>query len=566
MPEHHAPPASHTSPTAPNERRDFLKVATAMTAAVGAGFAGTLTARDQKPAQDPRDQKDRQDGASKRTVGPPNHVPPALPFQAAPGGTGAWLDQTGSHASSPIEIEPWTGEVKTSDEDIAFLPVHRLAALVKAKKLSPVDLTELFLQRLEKHDGKLMFVVNLLKDSARKAAKAAAAEIEAGKYRGPLHGIPYGIKDLFSAKGAPTTWGAKPFEERVIDADATVVKRLREAGAILVAKLATGALARGDQWYRGRTKNPWNPQQGSSGSSAGPSSATAAGCVPFAIGTETLGSIVSPARRCGVNALRPTFGRVSRAGCMTLAYSMDKAGPICRSALDCALVFAAIHGSDREDPATLTAPFHFDPAVDLSKLRIGYDSRVDKDLLAVLRDLGARPKEIGTRPGTRGRGRRRRGADERGGERGAGGRGRRRRRSGMMSILSVESANAFDAFLAQKLDEKMVVKNRVRGWREAQQISAIDYLNGQRQRYLLMQQMAEFMADWDMYVSSSGDLTLTNMTGHPCAVLPYTFRDGQPRCTMIIGKLFGDDQILSVAHAYQQKTDWHTRRPDLRGV
>jgi Asp-tRNA(Asn)/Glu-tRNA(Gln) amidotransferase A subunit family amidase len=330
-------------------------------------------------------------------------------------------------------------------------------------------------------------------------------------------------------------------------------------------------LAQGDRWFRGRTNNPWNPQRGSSGSSAGPASATAAGCVAFAIGTETLGSIVSPTRRCGLNALRPTFGRVSRAGCMSLAYSMDKAGPMCRSALDCALVFAAIHGADAGDPSTLTAPFRFDPNVDLSKLRIGYDSRVDKDLLAVLRELGADPKEIGPRPATRaGRGGGARGGGARGGYggaaaggRGGEGRGGGSRRAGMMSILTVESAMAFHDFLAAKLDEKMVEKRRVRGWRDAQQVSAVDYLNAQRQRYQLMQKMAEFMEDWDLYVSSGGDLQLTNLTGHPSAVLPYTFDRGQPQCTMINGKLFGDDLILSVAHAYQRKTDWHTRRPDL---
>lgn len=541
------------------ERRNFLKVATAMTAAVGGGFAGVLSAQSPGARRVPDGSQDSQDPVAASTARP-NQVPSALSFQAGPGGTGVALDGDKDHATSPIQIEPWSGDVPTG-EDLAFQPVHRLAALVQSRKVSPVELTELFLKRLEQFNPKLMFVVNFLKESARKEAKVAEAEIQSGKYRGPLHGIPYGIKDLFSAKGAPTTWGTKPFEDRVIDSDAAVVQRLRAAGAILMAKLATGVLAQGDQWFRGRTKNPWNPQQGSSGSSAGPGSATASGCVPFAIGTETLGSIVSPSRRCGISALRPTFGRISRAGCMALSHSMDKAGPMTRNALDAALVFAAIHGSEPGDPATLTAGFHFDPALDLAKLRIGYDTRADQDLLDVLRKLGANPKQIGSRPSTGGsRGGRRGG--RRGAFGGAGG-ARPAPRLGMRSILSIESACAFDDFLAAKLDEKMVQKRRVRGWREARKISAVDYLNLQKQRFELMQKMAEFMDDWDLYVSSSGDLTLTNLTGHPSVVMPYTFQRGQPQCTMLVGKLFGDDQLLSVAHAYQQATDWHTRRPAL---
>ena len=538
-------------------RGDFLKVSASLTAALGAGLAlGRVN------AQDPQGRRQRpQPPQQQPKPAPPNHVPPAIQCQAAPGGTGAFLQDLAPGAgvadasakagtNSMPEVLPFEGKVPESEEDIAFLPVHRLAALIRAKKLSPVKLTEIYLGRLQKHDKSLLFVVSLMPD-ARKEAEIADKEIQDGRYRGPLHGIPYGIKDLFSAKGAPTTWGVKPYEKRIIDADATVVERLREAGAILCAKLSTGALARGDQWFRGRTNNPWNPKLGSSGSSAGPASATAAGCVGFAIGTETLGSIVSPARRCGLTALRPTFGRVSRHGCMTLCYSMDKVGPMCRTVEDCALVFAAMHGADPRDPATLTAPFRFERKPDLSSLRIGYDSRANEAFVEKLRELGAKPKEIGRRPGSR----RGRGGRERGG----------RERNGVMSIITVESATAFDDFLAQNLDKEMVVKNRVRGWREARNVSAVDYLNAQRQRWQLMQEMAKFMADWDLYVSARGDLRLTNMTGHPTVVLPYIFDDQrhQPRCIMLVGNLFADDQLLSVAAAYQQATDWHQRRPKL---
>lgn len=518
-------------------RGDFLRVA-ASAAALGTGLiTGPV------PAQDPGTRRAR---SGRRGQWPQtelaNQVPPALQFQAAPGGTGALLEGTAARTAMP-EIVPWEGAKPDSEEDIAFLPVHRLAALIQARKLSPVELCDIYLRRLKKLDRKLLCVVNMMPD-ARKEAAAAAREIAAGRYRGPLHGIPYGIKDLFAAKGAPTTWGAKPFEERVIDTDATVVERLRKAGAILIAKLSTGALAKGDRWFRGRTNNPWNPERGSSGSSAGPAAATVAGGVGFSLGTETLGSIISPSRRCGLSALRPTFGRISRHGCMVLSFSLDKVGPICRTVEDCALVFAAVHGADPGDPSTLTASFGFERKPDLARLRIGFDRGADKDFVNKLRELGARPKEIKPRPG---------------------GGGRRTGYRRVLSILNVESSMAFDNFLAQDRDKKMVIRDRVKGWREARKVSAVDYLNSQRRRWQLMHEMKEFMKDWDLYVISGGDLGLTNLTGHPTVVLPYTFdaRRGQPLCTMLVGKLFGDDQLLSVAAAYQRATKWHEHRPKV---
>ena len=254
----------------------------------------------------------------------------------------------------------WTGAVPTSPDEIAFLPAHRLSALIKARKITSTQLTQIYLDRIKRLDPTLLCAVTIMEEQALAEAAKADAEIKAGKYRGPLHGIPYGVKDLFSTKGVRTTWGSKDFENRIIDEDAEVVVRLRDAGAVLMAKLATGLFAQGDQWYRGRTNNPWDIRRGSSGSSAGPSSATAAGCVAFGIGTETSGSIVSPARECGLSALRPTFGRVSRYGGMVLAWSQDRVGPICRTIEDCAMVFNAIHGVDPKDPSTVMTPFHFD--------------------------------------------------------------------------------------------------------------------------------------------------------------------------------------------------------------
>jgi Asp-tRNA(Asn)/Glu-tRNA(Gln) amidotransferase A subunit family amidase len=459
-----------------------------------------------------------------------------MQFQPAPGGTGAYLQSlNGEVPNLPITVEPWVGDTPSSAEEIAYLPVHRLAALIQARKLSPVALTDIYLERCKRLDPTLLCVVNLMEDSARAEARQAEAEINQGNYRGPLHGIPWGVKDLFSTVGVPTTWGAKPFENRIIDEDAAVVTMLRDAGAILIAKLSLGTFAQGDNWFRGRTRNPWNPEQGSSGSSAGPGSATAAGCVGFSIGTETQGSIVSPTKRCGISALRPTFGRVSRYGGMTLSWSMDKAGPMCRTIEDCALVFHAIHGADPRDPSTLSAPFQWQRNPDLSSYRIGYTDGADEDLLAALRDLGAEPFQVGDRPNSRGVGR----------------------------VLGLESAAAFEDFLAEGLDEQMERPQRVSGMRRGQEATALEYIQAQRHRWTLIQEMAVFMADMDMYVSQGGDTGLTNLTGHPAVVFPYTFEDGQPRCTTIIGDLYADDKILSVAHAYQNSTEWHHRHPDI---
>ncbi|MGH7653387.1 MAG: amidase, partial [Gemmatimonadaceae bacterium] len=333
-----------------------------------------------------------------------NGEAPALQFQPYPGGTGAYMEKLArEHGKAAFDratftTEKWSGAVPTNPDEIAYLPAHRLSALIKAKKITSTQLTEIYLTRLKRLNPTLLCAVTILEDRARAEAKQADAEIAAGKYRGPLHGLPYGVKDLFSVKGAPTTWGAKDFENRVIDDDAEVVVRLRDAGAVLIAKLATGLFAQNDQWFRGRTNNPWNLVLGSSGSSAGPASATAAGCVAFGIGTETSGSIVSPTTRCGLSALRPTFGRVSRQGGMVLAWSQDRVGPITRTVEDAAMVFNVIHGVDEKDPSTVTTPFNFDRKIALASLRVGVDPNAPKEFVEKLKQLGMQTKDVGPRP------------------------------------------------------------------------------------------------------------------------------------------------------------------------
>jgi len=532
---------------APMERRDFLR------SAVVAATAGILIPGDLRafsPLRGPV-RLLTQPGE----VGLGNAEPPALQFQAYPGGTGALLEKLWrEHGGNPfarhaIDLEPWTGTVPTREEEIAFLPAHRLGALVRGGHVSSVELAELYLERLRRYDPVLLFAVSILEGRAMEEAQQADADLRAGNWRGPLHGVPYGIKDLFSVSGTRTAWGSADFEAQVIDTDSEIVVRLRDAGAVLVAKLATGEFALGDQWFRGRTLNPWNPDEGSSGSSAGPGSATAAGCVGFAIGTETQGSIVSPARRTGLSALRPTFGRVSRHGGMVLSWSMDKPGPMCRSIEDCAHVFNAIHGSDEKDPSTLTTPFRFERQADLSGFVIGYRSDAPESFLEALSGLGARLRAMPSLP------------------------------SGNSNAIAVESAAAFEYHVApggepvpvpQGLDP--AEERRRTRFTRGREVSGVEYLQSQRNRYRTMQEMSEAMEGLDMFVSGSGDVGLTNTTGHPAVVLPYGFgvrNPGEdsptemPLTTTLIGNLFADDMLLSVAHAFQASTDWHRRHPRL---
>ncbi len=546
-------------------------------------------------------------GAAAQQQPPPPPAPlgngeaPALQFQPYPGGTGAMMEKLARERGraafdrAVFTVEPWRGPVPTAPDDIAFLPAHRLAALLKERKITSQQLTDIYLTRLKRLNPTLLCAVTIMEEQARAEAAKADAEIKAGKYRGPLHGLPYGIKDLFSTKGVPTTWGCADFETRIIDEDAEVVVRIRQAGAVLVAKLATGLFAQNDQWFRGRTNNPWNLVQGSSGSSAGPASATVAGCVAFAIGTETQGSIVSPSTRCGASALRPTFGRVSRAGAMTLAWSMDRVGPICRTVEDCAMVFNAIHGVDDKDPSTVMAPFRYDRQIALASLRIGVDPSAPKELVAALRALGAKLRDVGPRPTVAGIG---------------GG------------ALGVEGAAAFDEYVVRKAKETgldlTALREPVAGggggrgggagaapgapgaaggppanpmapadWNprfvNGRTTRAFEYVQSQRRRYMLVCKWAEYMKDLDMFVGNpSADVGANAQTGHPCVVVPYKFdvpeqqRGGrgasaepppalkpQPICAVIVGNLFADDLILSVAHQVQAHGDILLKRPIL---
>ncbi len=528
-----------------------------------------------------------------------NGEAPAMQFMPYPGGTGALMEKVvrergaAAFTRTPHAVEKWSGAVPTNPDDLAFLPAHRISALIKARKITSRQITDIYLARIEKLNPTLNFVVTLMASQARAEADAADAEIAAGKYRGPLHGVPYGIKDLFAVKGVPTTWGSADFKDQIPDYDAEVVVRLREAGAVLLAKLSTGLFAQNDWWFGGRTNNPWNTNIGSSGSSTGPGSATAAGCVAFSIGTETQGSIVSPAIRNGISALRPTYGRVSRHGGMVLAWSMDRVGPMCRTAEDCAMVFSVLHGVDEKDASTVTMPFQFDRNLKLASLRIGVDPAAPKELVDKLRELGMNPKTIGARPTV------------------AGGQG----------ALGVESAAAFDFFVQRKAKEMGLDLNTIfdtprtgnapygnhvaslpkgveagatnpmaaADWNprffSGRATRGFDFLQGQRRRMLLVAKWGEFMKDLDLFVAGpNADVGANAQTGHPCAVLPYKFdvpqfggggRGGanaeapapvytaQPICGVITGNLYNDDLILSVAHQFQKATDFHTKRPAL---
>ena len=540
----------------PIERRHFLAAAAAAAAAgtLKPGLLDGVAPSVRTPARPAAAiPQQRQEPPPPVPLG--NGEPPALQFQAYPGGTGAlmeklWRDTGGNpFERTEIDLERWSGPVPTSEEDLAFLPVHRLSALIRAREITSAELTEVYLDRLKRLDPVLLCAVTILEGRAREEARQADLELAVGDWRGPLHGIPYGIKDLFAVAGTRTTWGSAEFSGQFTRFDSEVAVRLREAGAVLLAKLATGEFARGDRWYRGRTLNPWNLDEGSSGSSAGPGSATAAACVAFAIGTETQGSIVSPARRCGLTALRPTFGRVSRYGGMVLSWSMDKTGPMCRSALDCALVFNAIHGADEKDPGSLTAPFRLDPAPDLGTMKIGYTEDAPESFVDALRGLGADPQPMPEIP------------------------------QGRSNALGVESSAAFDFHVAPGGEPEPIPEDvseeerRRRGrFRGSRDVTALDFVQSQRRRLILMKQMAEVMRDFDMFVSGSGQVGLTNQTGHPAAIVPYDHGvrnpDSEsptemPLTTTLIGDLFADAKILSVAHAYQQGTDWHSRRPPI---
>ncbi len=461
-------------------------------------------------------------------------------------------------------------ETPKNIEDVAFYTVRQLAELVRTKRVSSVALTEMYLERLKRYDPVLKFVVTLTDQRAMSQAREADKEIAAGKYRGPLHGLPWGAKDLLAVKDYRTTWGAGGFEDQRIDVNATVVDRLDRAGAVLVAKLTLGALAMGDVWFGGTTKNPWKTDQGSSGSSAGSASATAAGCVAFAIGTETLGSISSPSTRCGTTGLRPTFGRVPRTGAMALCWTMDKIGPICRAVEDCAIVLEAINGPDKKDASVQNVPFAWNGTSDIKKLRIGYlkdafddepkaqadddenkkrarerrleQKKFDDAAIDVLKSklgLNLIPVKMPDFPYEH-----------------------------LLPILSAEAAAAFDELTRSGRDKLLTAQGKndwPNSFRSARFIPAVEYINANRARTLGMEQMAKLFETVDVIVAptfGSTQLVATNFTGHPALILPNGFRtDGTPTSLTFLGNLYREDQLCAVAKAYQDATKWNKRHP-----
>jgi len=478
-----------------------------------------------------------------------NAVPMSLVFNPIPKGFVAESRQHPPDWGLPRKVE-----LPERLDDVAFFPVYKLAVLLRTGKMTSVQLTELYLRRIKKFADTLQCVITVMEESARAQARQADEEIKKGNYRGPLHGIPYGVKDLLAVADTKTTWGAAPYREQVIAQTATVVKKLEAAGAVLVCKFTLGALAMGDIWYGGVTKNPWNLQQGSSGSSAGSASGTVAGLVAFSIGTETLGSIVSPATRCGASGIRPTFGRVSRHGAMALSWSMDKIGPVCRSALDAAMVLAVVQGQDENDPFSRAAPFNYSARTDLKKLKVGYFKTLfeanyparpnDEKAIEVIRALGVEliPVELPTEIPV----------------------------ASLRLMLTAEAAAAFDELTRSNRDNELTDQRR-QAWpnlfRAARFIPAVEYINASRLRYELIQRYHEKLGDFDVILSPSfggTQLLTTNLTGHPCVVVPNGFDDqGTPTSISFLGKLFGEAAPALLAHVYQQATGWDELIPPV---
>jgi Asp-tRNA(Asn)/Glu-tRNA(Gln) amidotransferase A subunit family amidase len=448
--------------------------------------------------------------------------------------------------------------VPENKNDLAFYNILQLASLIKNKKISSVELTQFFIDRIKKYGDSLQCVISVTEELAMQQAKQADEEIANGKYRGPLHGIPYGLKDLFAVKGTKTTWGAAPYKAQTIEEDAFVYSQLKAAGAVLVAKFTLGALAMGDYWYGGRTKNPWNTKTGSSGSSAGSTSATVAGLVPFAIGTETWGSIVSPSSTCGATGLRPTFGSISRSGAMTLSWSLDKVGPICRSAEDAAVVFNYIHGTDGYDMSAVNKPFNYKPNADIRKMKVAYaknyfdkitdTSRNEWKVLDAYRKMGVELIPVNFPD------------------------------SGVYNfnimdiVISAECAAAFDEFTRNNIDDEMTQQGKgdwPNSFRISRLMSAVEYINANRHRYLLMQKVNEALKDIDVLIcptrGSGNQGAITNLTGHPVVCLPTGFdkRNNLPTSITLIGKLYDEASILAAAKAYQNTTLWDDMHPPM---
>lgn len=473
---------------------------------------------------------------------------PALVFDPTIGGRPAPVIPS----RIPVSWQPGEVARPSSDEDLAFMTVPELSALLRSRQVRAEELTRLYLARLKKYDGVLECVVTLTEERALRQARAADIELDAGHWRGPLHGIPWGAKDIIAVKGYPTTWGAMPFKDQTFDEDAEVVRRLDAAGAVLVAKLSTGALANDNVWFGGETKTPWNIEASSGGSSAGPGAAVAAGLVGFAIGSETSGSIVYPSKENGVTGFRPTFGRVSRRGAMTLCWTFDKLGPMCRSAACCALVFDAVHGNDSGDPSTLTTPFAWPSTRKPQHLRVGHlemNRESDKAVLDVLEEAGVQLRPIELPEFDAGP---------------------------LFSMLMAEAAAAFDELTRSGQDDVMVRQDD-RAWpnefRAAQFIPAVTYINASRARTLLMRKMKALFDKVDVIVGPTwGGNGFTNMTGHPSVSMPNGFElledapssaRRKPESFTILGGLYQDEVVLTMAQLYQSQTSFHRQRPPI---
>ena len=521
----------------------------------------------------------------------PNDVAP--PFYFSPLTPGMKVNR----ARQPVSFSAPIVKRPANLEDVAFWPVTHLAQLIATKQATSVELTKMYLARLHRYNSKLNCVVTFLDDLAMEQATLADADIRAGRHKGPLHGIPWGAKDIIAVKGYKTTWGSGAYKDQTIAEEASVIGMLRDAGAVLLAKLTTGELASGDQWFGGQTKNPWNLTEGSSGSSAGPCSATAAGCVAFGIGSETSGSILSPSARCGITGLRPTFGRISRYGVMTLSWTQDRLGPLCRDVEDCAVVMSAIAKPDGRDLSVTELPFNWTPHFDFRKLRVGYlkdafdentnplTQKFDEAAMTQMEKLGVKLVPLKVPEGT---------ADSSG--------------------FGVESAAFFDEFIRTGGDKRMTSPARASSFRTSRLIPATEYLQGQRARAMMMAKLAEATADVDVYLvpanaggggggrgrgaagasggtgfaggagaagasgrgrgsgnggqqaASSRHFNMANIAGYPAISMPHGFLEtGSPTALTIYAQPYRDTEVLALAKAYQDASGFHLRHPDLTG-
>lgn len=479
---------------------------------------------------------------------PANSIPYPFAFNPLPFGNSIPVKQEKINWQLP------TTQMPADKNELAFYSIPQLASLIKNKKISSVELTRLFIDRLKKWGDTLESVITLTETLALKQAAQADAELKKGFYRGLLHGIPYGLKDLFAVKGYKTTWGSTPYKDQSIDEDAFVYQQLQKAGAVLCAKLSLGALAFNNKWFGGETKNPWNLTQGSSGSSAGSAASVVAGLLPFTIGTETLGSIVSPSTRCGATGLRPSFGSVSRSGAMVLCWSLDKIGPICRSAEDDAIVFSYIKGTDGKDPGAVDHAFNYNPNPDLKKLKIAYAEnyfrRLNKDapewkVLEFYRSQGVNVEAVNLPDSAW-------------------------YPNNLISIiLNAESAAAFDELTRTNRDDLIERQDRnfwPNSFRAARLVPAVEYINANRYRYELCKNMYEFMKNYDVLIVPTfggRQLAITNLTGNPVVCMPIGFdNNGNPQSITLIGKLYDEASILAAAKVFQDKTDHNKKHPE----